>query len=394
MRRSNETNNTAVFWTLLLIGIAIRVAFLPIISLDMKVFLVPWYDHMAIRGAWASLGDEFSNYTPPYLYLLSLATFTNSFLSSVYAIKLISISFDFINAYLIYRIVKLHTSKDNLPQIAGVLFLCLPTIAMNSAAWGQADSIFTCFVIVCVYYLLQDKPLPAIVAFGIALAFKAQAIFISPFLLLLTLKKRLPWHYYLLAPVIYLAMMTPALVAGRSLASVFSVYLEQAETYGSLSMKAPNLYLFILDTVYTPVLYAGLVISFFVALAWALDYASKIKEMNREIMILCVTVSAAMMPFLLPKMHERYFYLMDVFTFILAFFIPRLWIPAVGSQVVSGLTYYVFLFISTQSPPPPIGAAYLMLAAAINTWLFGYLFWKQYKYIASQRENEGQPYPL
>jgi signal transduction histidine kinase len=90
-----------------------------------------------------------------------------------------------------------------------------------------------------------------------------------------------------------------------------------------------------------------------------------------------------MIPFLLPKMHERYFYLMDVFTFILAFYILRLWIPAIGSQLVSCLTYYVFLVISQQQPPSPFGAMFLILAAFINTILISYLFWQQYKFIQS-----------
>jgi Gpi18-like mannosyltransferase len=377
----NLNKSKLFLYGLILLGIAVRIYLLPVVSLDMKTYLLPWYDYIAAHGAWASLGEEFSNYTPPYLYLLALATLTNGILSKVTAIKLISILFDFFNAYLIYRIVKLQTQKEHLPLTAAALFLCLPTIALNSSTWGQADSIYTCFILASLFYLLQEKPLPALILFGVAFAFKAQAIFISPLLLLLTFKKRILWHHYFLIPVVYILMMIPALVAGRSVSSVLDVYWGQAETFKSLSMKAPNLYLFVGNEHYFPGLYIGIAITILAMLLWTAGYALKIKEMSREILMFCAAVSVAMIPFLLPKMHERYFYLMDVLTFLLVFFIPRLWIPAVGSQLVSGMTYFVFLVISPQKPPPPIGAALLIFAALINTVLIGYLLWQQYVFV-------------
>ncbi len=384
MNLDNTARYKFLFYILILLGIVIRIGLLPVVSLDMKAYLIPWYDHIVLRGAWTSLGEEFSNYTPPYLYLLALVTYTNGFVSKITAIKSISILFDFFNAYLIFRIVKLHSQKEYVRLIAAALFLCLPTIALNSSAWGQADSIYTCFILISMFYLLQDKPLPALISFGIAFAFKAQAVFLFPFLLLITIKKRIPWRYYFIVPIAYMIMMTPALVAGRSLSSVLGVYLGQAETFRSLSMKAPNLYLLIPNDLYTPGLYIGIAITVISTLAWAIGYAIKIKDLNRETMILCAAVSVATIPFLLPKMHERYFYLMDVFTFILAFYVSRLWIPAVGSQLVSGLAYFVFLVISPQKPPSPFGAVFLLLAVLINTLLIGYLLWKQYRFIQGQ----------
>jgi Gpi18-like mannosyltransferase len=384
MNLENKNQYKFLFYFLIVLGIGIRIFMLPVISMDMKVYLIPWYDYIATHGVWQSLGNEFSNYTPPYLYLLSLATFTNGFLPKITAIKLISILFDFLNAYFIFRIVKLQVHKEYIPLIAAALFLCLPTIAMNSSAWGQADSIFTCLILISLLYLLQDKPLPALISFGVAIAFKAQAVFIFPFLLLLTIQKRIPWKYYLVVPIVYITLMIPTLFAGRTVSSVLGVYLVQAETFKSLSMKAPNWYLFISNDLYTPVLYIGIVITVISTLLWAIGYAIRIKDMDRETMIFCATVSVAMIPFLLPKMHERYFYLMDVFTFILVFYIPRIWIPVIGSQLVSGMTYFVFLVISPQKPPSQLGAVFLILAVFFNTFLIGYLLWGQYKFIQNQ----------
>lgn len=381
MSINHRTANKNLVYVLIFLGITIRFFLLPIESLDMKTYLIPWYDYIVSHGIWISLGDEFSNYTPSYLYLLALATLSNGVISKVTAIKLISILFDCFNVYLIYQIIKFKTKDSDLSLLSAALFFCLPTIILNGSAWGQADPIFTSFILISLFYLLRGSPLLAVISFGIAIAFKAQAVFFAPFLLLLTIKKRIPLSYYLLLPIIYLIMMLPALLAGRSLPSLLSVYLGQMDTFKSLSMKAPNLYLFMSDDLYIPLMYIGIITTIGVTLLWAAGYAAKIKDFNSETMVICATLSVSMIPFLLPKMHERYFYLMDVFTFLLAFYIQRLWFPAIGAQVVSGLTYYVFIFISSQQSPPSIGAVLLISAAFINTFLIGYLFWKQYNFI-------------
>ena len=380
-----------LFFSLLAAGVAARLYFLPLVSLDMKVYLLPWYDHILQNGAWVSLGQEFSNYTPPYLYLLTLAVFTHGILPKVAAVKLISILFDFLNAWLVFRMVQLKARDRSLPLFAAALYLCLPTVLLNSAAWGQADSIYAFFLLACLFCLLQDKPLPALLLFGAAFSFKAQAVFLAPFLLLMSFKKRVPWRYFLFVPLVYLLMTLPALAAGRSLSSVAGVYLEQAETFRSLSMKAPNLYLFVSNEHYEAGLYIGLATAFLAALIWASGFALLMKDPTRETIVLCAAASAALMPFLLPKMHERYFYLMDALTFLLVFFIPRLWIPALGAQIVSTATYSVFLFISPQKAPSPWGAVLLIAAALLNTVLIAYLLWEQYRFVKAARSAETRP---
>ena len=45
------------------------------------------------------------------------------------------------------------------------------------------------------------------------------------------------------------------------------------------------------------------------------------------------------MPYLLPKMHERYFFVADIMTLTLAFVDPRLWVTVPLFQVGSLLSY-------------------------------------------------------
>jgi Gpi18-like mannosyltransferase len=113
----------------------------------------------------------------------------------------------------------------------------------------------------------------------------------------------------------------------------------------------------------------------------------KIRQLDSKLLLICATVAVAAVPFMLPKMHDRYFYLMEVFTLLLAFYIPKTWISVVGAQVVSLLTYYVYLVLipkDTVSVPIPL---YLGFSAAINSFLIGYLLWKQYSLVYNQSRS-------
>ncbi|MCX6376931.1 MAG: glycosyltransferase 87 family protein [Armatimonadetes bacterium] len=382
------------------IGIVMRLAGLNVVSGDMSGFLIPWYDSIASSGWMSALRGEYSNYPPPYLYLLTIVARFNVFLPKAIAVKLISIFFDSVNAYLVYRIVKDRSTHDSLPMLAAGLFLCLPTVAVNSATWGQADAVFTCFVLASMHLLLQRRPARAMILFGIAAAFKAQSLFLAPFLLLLTLKRRIPWWTCVLVPAAHLLAMLPAVIAGRGIYGVLTVYLEQARTYRSLSMNAPNPYALISDAFYGPVHVIGLAIAAVMALAWVLLYARKIHAMSVEITILCATVAAAMMPFLLPKMHDRFFYLLDVFSFLLVFYLPSLWIVPVASQVASVSVYLIHLIASPSTSPLSARGILLRVAVLVNSFAICFLLWKQWAIITkanreippgSQSLGDGRP---
>jgi hypothetical protein len=74
--------------------------------------------------------------------------------------------------------------------------------------------------------------------------------------------------------------------------------------------------------------------------------------------------------FFLPGMHERYFYLGDVLSLVVVFWVPRLWPVPLLMQVASGAAYMPFLFAN----PAPAGVladqpllSLVMLAALVLT---------------------------
>lgn len=375
--------------TSLLTGFVISVRIVGLLfreSLDISEFIIPWYNALSEKG-FSALGKPFSNYTPPYLYLLWLTTATQAFLPKVVAIKLLSIAFDFGNALVVYKILKVKDPKSDTPYFGALLFLALPTVFLNSSFWGQADAIYTFFLLISLYFLLRERPSLAMIAVGVAFAFKAQAVFLAPFLLLLTINKRIPWYFYLLIPLVYLGMMAPAMIAGRPLRDLLGIYLNQAGTYRTLSMNAPNIYLLIPDTYYADVVMIGAVAAGIIAVAWAIYYSQKLSKPSSATLILCAAVSALMLPFFLPKMHERYFYLSDTLLFILAFYIPRFRFLSFISQVVSVLTYSVFLFLKYDTSAALIDS-FLLAAILGNFSLVVFVLLTQYKLIPALQNND------
>ena len=71
-------------------------------------------------------------------------------------------------------------------------------------------------------------------------------------------------------------------------------------------------------------------------------------------------VFALALPFLLPEMHERYFYLADVLSIIYAFYFPRYFFVAILVQVCSLLSYAPY-FLNTQI----VGLSYVAFAELV-----------------------------
>lgn len=364
--------------SLALLGIVFRYAGLDFVSIDMKGFLFNWYDAMAQNG-FVSLQTPFSNYTPPYLYLLGFAAKTQYFLPKIISIKLISIFFDLLSAFVVYKILEVRHPRKEIALLGSAIFLLLPTIFLNSAYWGQADSIYVCFLLIFIYFTLRNQPLLSIIFFGIAFSFKAQSLFLSPFLLLLVIKKRIPWRYLAIIPLVYVAMMIPAVIAGRPFFELMTIYAEQAGSYHFLTLAAPNIYVFISNELYDPILTIGICIAAILIAAWIVVYSYKIEKFTPEIIIFSAFVSAAIVPFLLPKMHDRYFYLADALSLLVVFYIPKTWFFALGYQVTSGLAYSIFLLFPKAEP---YKESILIIAAMINMALVGLSLYKQWDLIS------------
>jgi Gpi18-like mannosyltransferase len=358
-----------LFLGILLFGLslAIRFQIYEFNNGDM-VLLNGWYDHLDVNG-WAGLADEgFSNYPPAYLYLLWLSTLLPDWVGSTFAIKLIPTLFDMLSAFTIFRMARLHHEVDRSFIVAAIFFI-MPTIMFNSTGWGQIESLYTSFLLICVYLLLMDKPFWALLAYGVAFSFKAQSIFLLPFLGIMLLKGRIRWHHFLLIPVTYVVLGIPAAWIGRSWESILLIYVGQVGQFRGLSMNAPNLYIFIPNSFYAPGVSIGMGV-FLVSLAvwgWT-NWRARTALTQRQIILMASAV-LVLVPFTLPKMHDRYFYPADVFSYAAVIFVPEMWFVPMLFQLTSGMSYLAFL---VRAP-----ITFVMVAALITTGTVIYILRKQ-----------------
>jgi Gpi18-like mannosyltransferase len=116
-----------------------------------------------------------------------------------------------------------------------------PTVLYNGPGWAQSDSIWTFFVLLSVWLFARGRKGTG--AFGMAVAVKAQALFLGPFVLGMLLRRGTKQALWLVAvPVVYLLVAAPVRIAGRSVADVALVDGRQADFFHSLTMNAASVW--------------------------------------------------------------------------------------------------------------------------------------------------------
>ncbi|HNB52487.1 MAG TPA: hypothetical protein PK530_11110, partial [Anaerolineales bacterium] len=251
-----------------------------------------------------------------------------------------------------------------LPLLAYLAFLFLPTVFINSAFWGQADIIYTVPLLACVYFFLKDRPYLGMIAFGIAISIKLQAIFLAPWLVILWLNKKTTFVSFFLIPATYFVLILPAWLIGRPLPDLLTIYLAQGETYHELTMNAPNLYTWIPNSLYDLFVPLGLLLTVSVALGLiAVSYKNR-AVFTTQTWVALAALFVLAMPFFLPKMHDRYFYPADVFSLLLAFYFSELFFVPLLVQFASFFAYFPFLF-RAQPVPLEILAVGLLIAIGV-----------------------------
>lgn len=324
------------------LALGLRCLFAPIVSPDVRGFILPWYEILREQGA-AALGTNFSDYSPCYLYLLYLGTWLHPWLAPVWTIKLLAAITDFANAIIMFRLLRLKYPRGDIPWRGYFAVLLVPTLLFNGAWWGQCDGIYAGLLLASTYACLRGKPLAAMVLIGLSLSFKQQAVFLGPFILLALSQGLLRWRHVWVPAAVYLVSVLPCAAMGRPFIKLMTIYLDQAKYYASMCMNAANPYFFLgerTDTylLVSALLIAGLGASAFVWLSWRRQM-----QLTPEHTLLAATISAALMPFLLPRMHERYFFAADLFALALAYQQPAFWPVAACFQVTSLLSYGPFL---------------------------------------------------
>jgi Gpi18-like mannosyltransferase len=329
--------------------------------------MATWAHRLIAEGGWHGLSERIGNYNAPYLYLLLLATYLPGPL--IITMKLVWTAFDVVLAFFTYKLAGLARPGPRIPVIAALIVLFLPTVLLNAAYIGQVDDMWGSLSVGALYFLLRRRYWWALSLCGAAVALKPQAIFFFPVVGLLLLVGRVPWRTVLAVPAVYLALDVPALLSGRDPRELLTVYSpnRQGSVISQLTYAAPSIYNFIPATpdrigairLLGEILLAALTLGIYYVLI-----VRRVELTDARVVTLGV-LFAILVPFLLPGMHERYFFLADVLSVALVFFRPRLWGVPLLVESASLLSYLPFFFHREGRFVPMTIPTTLMLAALI-----------------------------
>lgn len=333
------------FLAVSLIGAYVRYNARAFISEDMSYYLLDWFDQIKENGIF-SLKEQVGNYNILYQTMIALMTYIPW--KPVYLIKCFSILFDYLLAFSVADFIRKqfgeHRKSLYFLVPYGVVLL-LPTVVLNSAYWGQCDAMYTFFIFEAMVTLYEEKYRRCFFLFGIALAFKLQAIFFLPFVICLYFyRKKFSLFNLLITIGSFWLSGLPAYFMGRGLLTPFSVYIAQSDEYRAMYLNISSFWIFVGGHYdFLKSLAMGVTILLLgIGLLVVMSGRKKLDTPEEYLGFLCWTLWTCTM--YLPAMHERYTFLLDIMLIALVAVQMRYLPYAVLSVLLSTITYGNYLF--------------------------------------------------
>ena len=347
-----------LFWVgiviILVVTLLIRLHLMPITMLsgDYLNYLEPWVEYYQENGIIKGLSENVGNYYVPYNLFLAIIAFLPG--EPWRYIAGFSILCDYVSAYFIYLIAKMILSENDCPfkrkrsVIVALVSLLLPAVLLNGALLKQCDSVYTCFIIISIYYAMKKRYSLSLIMLGISFIFKLQAIYLFPVFIMLYIfrENRLSLFHFLWIPIMYLIGGLPAIFSGRRILDVYDIYWHQinSEGYNAMTIHMPNLYNFGLEdypALSLPAVLITLCIFIFMALTLQ-NYRSRLNGTTFLYLSIWCLWTCIMF---LPAQHERYNFpvLILLTTFYLITDIRKCWV-AIIINIISCVLYGNLLF--------------------------------------------------
>ncbi len=329
-----------------LLGIIMRFSLRDMVSGDFISTLQPWYEEIAVNGISTQVGDY------NLLYQMIICVMTKFHATPLYAYKMFSCFFDLVLAVTASAITgsNCKNKKDEKAVLTYCIIWLSPIIALNSAGWAQCDAIYSAFCLLAILTLEQRKYNVSLCLLGIAFAFKLQSVFILPlFFFVYFVRREFSILRFALIPLSMMGISLPAVLwGGRRLTEVFTIYANQTNSYQSISMNYPSVWLLLCNAgdvfQYSIMKKFTIGITAFVLslmIFWWLQKGYKTEGKNLYIMayLLCYTCVL-----FLPSMHERYGFLYELLAIVLAVMVPKMTVLSIALMCISMNTYGAYLF--------------------------------------------------
>lgn len=342
------------FISIFILSILIRISVFKFVSGDANASLLPWFRSIKNGGGFSSLGNQVGDYN--ILYQELIAIFTYLPFKPLYSYKMLSCIFDYLLAILMAIIVyEFDENKSKFkPMLVFVITILFPIVLINSSLWAQCDSIYCFFVILSLFLLYKDKTIQAFLCFGVAIAFKLQAIFVLPVFFLIYFKKK---NYsiinFILIPITMIFVSIPSFFFGRNIKQVFSIYLNQTNLYAAMYLNYPNLWGMLNRNnpeKFYPMLknFAILITLAILMLEIFIVLHKKIKLSLKNILIITFLMVYTCV-IMLPCMHERYAFVAEIIAILIVFIDKKTILLALAFWGITLIAYSNFLFFNSYN---------------------------------------------
>ena len=331
---------------------------------DYRDFLHPWCEFFRINGGFRALAKPVGNYNIPYLYFLALFSYLP--IRDLYLIKLLSVFFDVLLAWGCAMLLGRVTGSRARKLACYFTILLLPTVFLNGAVWGQCDGVYVALAVLAIWLALENRPVASMLCITLSFGFKLQAVFVMPIYAVFLMQGRIKWKHLLIFPAAYVVLVLPAVLLGRPFLDTITLYFSQTGSIGSgLNYNSPSIFaVFWRLQEPEPASTIAIAAAFLYMLnLLAVAWVNRRRLSDRSVIALALLFAIGI-PFLLPHMHDRYFYAADILSVVLAYAIPMLCLAAPLTQFASLLGYHAYLKMRYLLPMR-YGSAALILSMAL-----------------------------
>lgn len=386
------------------VALAARYAFVLYPTNDMVGYVLNRWMVGIDEAGFADFYKVDSDYSPIYMFVIAIfsllpkgeaITLTESgrrfefFVNRMVYVKTFYFLFTIALAVGVFLLVKELTGSNEKAVVGYVAALALPTVFTNSAIWGNADVVYATFLIFAFYFAVKNSSVLCFLFFGLSFANKAQAIFILPFLIYLVFSGRLKLWAIIAAPVVFFLSSLPAIVCGASFKEAFAFLGKQFSGQANITYGCANIWKFLeLDrsdifknnAVWLSVLAVGVILA--TVYLRNVDLGDKKNVFKVGFLLVMATI------FFLPRLHERYFYVIDVLVVVYALIDKKKFYLVPLMQLSSGIAYFHYLtghyFIDI------IGENSVTIAACINLFILCVAFWEVAKLDHGSLRSDGE----
>ena len=306
------------FGAVFVFGVFMRYTFLSYVVPDMQADYLLWMRALQSGGV-QNLLDTYSPfpYSPMHVYIWAFAAKLFPQADALVLLKGVLSLFDAaqvaVGCILVWDLLPKMRKKTGV-FVAFVLLWLNPVILLNAAVWGQTDVIYLGFSVLTLLLLFRQRPALAMLSFGMALAFKLQAVFLLPALMILYFcyEKKFSILWFLLIPAVWLIARIPMQLIDSGGATATEFLSAQTNAYSAATMNYPNLHALLNEAVKSPLLVMvkwerySILLTITVLGCMAVWMIGKQIKLNKQNALLLSAWCVLICVFFLPHMHERY----------------------------------------------------------------------------------------